>query len=470
MSHMLVNRILGQEIHFGLRKEGVVIRALTKDGLLQYVPCRVFTNEDSVDIPLSLIQDCVHWANINSRHIEFRRKPAIWKTRPGNWVMDLTTRHVRRRNSLLVDPHSDLFRCVAGIFGHFEETKRFTSFQPHRGLLSVEIRHLELSFFGNSNGLLQCRELQAEMDPNQDAGTWYGLESKVVLRDIHDTERRSIIAALGALKYQRRGMHVTVRATTTNEYGRFWIDNLLGRLLCPPEPRLLHSKAQFHAFTSFVLPDPLTGRTGTEEAFHTLRSGYCQPWVPLNDDLKTILKAIKRLSPQREYYPEDKRKLQQVKWDKSLTMLIQHENCEPLVEEILRKSNRLQAFTQLDQAEEESDHDILSHLRKRVSAHRLIYERDSSIYGINRTVEDTVYQPRDRNANLVQSRNVYQVVKLLLKRPFSIPFPKMHFTAMLGDWKLIGRFGNDPNCLSHSMIDLIESNIAEKWGSPMDVW
>src|SRR2546427_393498 len=57
------------------------------------------------------------------------------------------------------------------------------------------------------------------------------------------------------------------------------------RLSCPPEPRLLYSKAQFHAFSSFVLPDPLTGRTGTEEALHTLRSGYCQPWTPMSDGL-----------------------------------------------------------------------------------------------------------------------------------------------------------------------------------------
>ena len=29
------------------------------------------------------------------------------------------------------------------------------------------------------------------------------------------------------------------------------------------------------------VPDPLTGRTGAEEALHCLQSGYCQPWTPL---------------------------------------------------------------------------------------------------------------------------------------------------------------------------------------------
>ena len=130
-----------------------------------------------------------------------------------------------------------------------------------------------------------------------------------MLRNMHNIERRSIITLLGQLSYERHGMHVIVRASSCNEYGRFGIDNVLGRLSSPPEPRLLYSKAQFHAFTSFVLPDPLTGRTGAEEALHTLRSGYSQPWTPLGDTVASILRVIQSLSPSREYYPKDKRRL-----------------------------------------------------------------------------------------------------------------------------------------------------------------
>lgn len=72
-----------------------------------------------------------------------------------------------------------------------------TVYQPRKVNLSIEVRHLELTFFVNRNGLLECRELHAEIDPNQDAGTWYGFESKIVLRDVRNIQRRSIITPLG---------------------------------------------------------------------------------------------------------------------------------------------------------------------------------------------------------------------------------------------------------------------------------
>ncbi|KAH8586881.1 hypothetical protein B0O99DRAFT_643285 [Bisporella sp. PMI_857] len=43
---------------------------------------------------------------------------------------------------------------------------------------------------------------------------------------------------------------------------KYSIDDVLGRVECPSEPRLLYTKALCHALTSYFLPDPLTGRTG----------------------------------------------------------------------------------------------------------------------------------------------------------------------------------------------------------------
>lgn len=39
-----------------------------------------------------------------------------------------------------------------------------------------------------------------------------------------------------------------------------FINKVLGRLECPSEPRLIYFKAYYHTATSFLLPDPLTGR------------------------------------------------------------------------------------------------------------------------------------------------------------------------------------------------------------------
>jgi Protein of unknown function (DUF3638) len=463
MSHVMATRIRGHEIHFGLRGKSVVIRAFTRDGLLEYVPRQVFMVNDSFDLPSGLIENCVHWLNLHSKRLEIRRKPAIWKTRRNDWILDVLNRRAQRNRVFLVDPHSDLCKRVAGIFRHFENPQRLTVFQPVRGRLSVELRHLELSFVVNESGLLECRELHAEVDPNQDAGTLYGFESKIVLRDVVNIERRSIITALGQLSYKCHGIHVAVRAGSTNEYGRFGIDEVLGRLSCPPEPRLLYSKAQFHAFTSFILPDPLTRRTGTEEALHTLRSGHCQPWMPMGETPASILRVIQRLSPDREYYPKDKRRLQTVIWDQHLTMSIQHDSYDALVQEILAKSERLRAFAPLKEETICFDNQIPNHLRRRGQIRRLVYERGSSDSGRLMTGKDMVYKPRDRHASLPQATNVYQIVRLARKRPFSIHMTR-DLAAILHDWEFIGGF-HDSESISGCLSDLLENNIGEQWGS-----
>jgi hypothetical protein len=110
-----------------------------------------------------------------------------------------------------------------------------------------------------------------------------------VVRDLINKERGSILIALGPLYFRRHGMHVGVGVKENGGYRKFEIDNLLGRLTCPQEPRLLYTKALLHAVTSFALPDPLTACTGTEEAYHILRSGYCQSWTPVISANKSIL-------------------------------------------------------------------------------------------------------------------------------------------------------------------------------------
>lgn len=72
------------------------------------------------------------------------------------------------------------------------------------------------------------------------------------------------------------GMHVVVDVANNGNYGRFTINTVLGRLECPTKPRLPYLNAQFHAYISFVISDPLAKRAGSEDALHCLRSGYCQ--------------------------------------------------------------------------------------------------------------------------------------------------------------------------------------------------
>ncbi|KAM3084368.1 hypothetical protein ACMFMG_001526 [Clarireedia jacksonii] len=466
MSHYLPTPLYGHEVHFGLRGRSVVIRALTRDGLLEYIPRRIFICNDNFDLPSSLIDNCVHWLNIDKKRIEIRRKPVIWKTRLSDWTLDVSKRLAQRKRVFLIDPYSKLCKRIAGIFQHFVYSHRLTVYQPAVGKLNVHIPHLELSFVVNKKNLLECQELHAEIDPNQDAGTLYGFQSKIVLREVANIERRSIITALGPLIYKRHGMHVAVRVSSTNGYGRFGIDDVLGRLSCPPEPRLLYSKAQFHAFTSFVLPDPLTGRNGAEEALYTLRSGNCQPWMPIGEAPAHILRAIQTLSPSREYYPKDKRRLQTVIWDEKLTTNIQHDSYESIIQEILAKSDRLRAFTAHNEEAINFDIQASSHLRKRSETRRRLYERSITDIGESTTRKDMVYKPRDQQANLPQATNVHQIVELIRRHPFEIHTSR-ELPDILQDWNLIGGFhcNSDPERKSISLSDLMMNSIGEQWGS-----
>jgi hypothetical protein len=474
MSYVMATPMHRHQVHFGLRGGTVIIRARTHHGLLEYIPPHQFYGADTVDLPSSLINNCRHWLNLDTNCIEVRRTPQLWKTRWNDWNIDIRNRHARRKGkgdkiSSLIDPNSVFGKQVTDIFRYFEEPHKITVYQPmsHRGRLSVELRHLELSFCVNSKGLLQCQELGEEIDPNQDIGTLYGLRSKIVLRDVADNDRRCIIVPWGPISYNRYGMHVAVQAAGSTEYARFGVDDVLGRLSCPAEPRLLYAKARLHAMTSFVLPDPLTGRTGTDEALQILQSGYCQPWEPLGGSPIEQLKALEKLSPRREYYPEDKKQLQSVHWDAHLTTTIQHEAYEGLVRKILYTSERLRVFAATNNEGVHVAPYLPSHLRERGMLQRGLYERRM----LDREEEnsgDTMFKSRAQQPNSSQAGRVHHITKLLQAPRFTINTTRV-LSAILEDWSLIGGFHTTSEIGPTNLSDLTEKNIDEQWGSLVNV-
>ncbi|KAI1493235.1 hypothetical protein F5X96DRAFT_622924 [Biscogniauxia mediterranea] len=463
MTYRLVTLINYQEVHFGLVDQKAIIRTCGWGTMFEFVPKGVFTSSTSFDIPMELLESCTHWLNLNTGELEVRRSPAIWKKRLRDWVVDVPKRQALRGGNVnLVDPGSDIFRQITGVLGSFERPDRLTVYQPlsQAGRLSVDARHLELSFYVNDSGLLECRQLKAEIDPNQDAGTLYGLRSKIVLRDLI-SKKRSIIVPLGIPKIQRQGIHVEVRINNALEYGRYTMDEDLGRLLCPPEPRLIYMKAYCHAVTSFCLPDTLTGRTGTEEAFHILQSGAAQPWVPLGNAAHPILKAIEALAPRREYYPPNLKRIQKTTWDDNLTSTIQHDGFEPLVQRIMERSNQLREFTTT--ATGMFDYSKSTYLRSRGEAYRRIYERPSpDIDG--RAIQDRVYAPRDRGA-MPNAYRVYEVAQFVATSCSPMGMNRTLKTA-LESYEFLGGFNTQHNAydLDASLVERIEHPINEQWG------
>ncbi|XP_044720036.1 very large low complexity protein [Hirsutella rhossiliensis] len=450
MSHVVAIPVDDHHIHFGRRGDEVVIRAIHwtrgRTDLLEYIPGRVFRGESDFDLPSELVDSCAHWLNLSTGDLEIRRQPTIWTSRPGNWTLNVQTRQAKRRETYLVDPHSEVFGKIKDILQGFENFWSSLSSSIATDCFSVG----------------SCKP---RLIPNQDAGALYGFEGKIVLRDMVDGHRRSIIAGLGELSYQRRGIHVAVRVKDTNAYGKFDIDGVLGRLTCPPETRLLYSMALFHASTSFPLPDPLTASTGAEEAYRILGSGACQPWMPLADGSRLILKEIEQLCPRRDYYPRDKRILQTVQWNRDLTMEVQHDSYGRLIGEILLKSMRLHAFHTQEPCVSSATEDDTHSLQHRATVRRSLYERSLTDSSVERNEKVVVYESRDRIAGSRCGINVYQTAKILYCLPFKIP--KTSLAQILQDipGKIIGGFHAVSDSPCGSLDALVGNDVGEQWGS-----
>ncbi|KAL8345895.1 hypothetical protein RB598_000014 [Gaeumannomyces tritici] len=475
MTHRLVTREHGQEVHFGLdREKNVVIQSISKQSRLQFVPSRIFAGPDSsFDLPSELVEGCVHWLNLGTRCLEVRRAPDIWRKRPRDWVVDVDNRRALRGKVTLVDPRSAVFASVERILAHFETPEALTVYQPATGRLMVALRRLDLAFGVNKSGRLECEELGAEIDPDQNAGTWYGLASKIVVRDVA-TQERSVLVPLGIPAWRRFGMHVEVRMKGATEYGRFGIDTLLGRLTCAPEPKLLFVKAVCHALTSFCLPDPLTKRTGTEEALAILASGIVQPWTPINANLKSSFECFEKMLPRRQYYPPKLKRLQQVVWNDHLTTTIQHDGYRDLLRDIIEKSNRLGDFAAVHTAHDSSLSQPATPLDRRGELQRRLYERpffDVNGTGDNKAGRNNTirYTPRDR-VKTPRAEKVFQAARLVVRRCEGLHMNST-LASILETWDQsspIGGFQPRSKGVSTAsntpLLDQIEGSIQEKWG------
>lgn len=494
MSHQLVGLVEGWQIHFGLRNDQVIVRAISKSTVLEFIPRGVFFKEAAYDLPVELLDTCVHFLNLSTRRLEIHRRPKIWTLRERDWVIDLRTRQCTRSSGKLgrlLCPYSETAQAVARLFTHFERPEFLKIFLPTKQRLCVDLSRFELSFHVNKDKRLEETKLGKEFDPNQDAGTLYGLLSKLVLRDVANWRRRTVIVPLGRSVYRLCDPHVEISIipSAANAYAKYEIDDVLGRLTCPPEPALLYTKAHLHALTSFPIPDKLTGRIGVEEAIHILQSGMSQPWTPLGWSPISELEAIAALSPNRQFYPESKRCFQTTQWSPNLSSSIQHERLERLARDLLRKSHRLKPFSEniphVEGVEE------ASHLRQRAEIRRSVYDpssihppsRESPIKHIpsektssgnlqpsrndlSHSTRDRYYAARDQGIDSVMAENVKRVVKATLQSPFRLS-KRINLRSMLIGKQIIGGFQSDISA-PESLGKLVEDSVIEQFGELVD--
>lgn len=451
------------EVHIGFRGEQMIIRDYFQGKLWELIPRGSFARGNIYDLPALLVDDSFHWLDLNSGILHIRPCAAKWKPKDSNWQIDLKTHIGTRRSSRLVDPHSPIFRKIANIFEGFEDMRFLTVYQPRREPLSVELRRLQLTFkvSKTGNGSLCCNELNAEVDRNQDAGTWYGLSSKLVLCDTLNLQERIIVVPMGSIRVRRNKFHVVVSLDQNGYYAKYSINQIIGRLDCPAEPRMLYLKAQLHAYTSSVVPDSLTGRTGTEESLHFLQSGICQPWEPLDLPSLRYLASIADLTPTREYYPKGLKVMQSTHWNPTRTTIMQRDEFLPLVQSIYQKSLDLVRFSlQRPELPKLSEADV--HLLQRGIYQRQLYERQVDYCRTPRGSCDLVYDARDGFQNTQEYKNVFEAVTLISKWSTRIPAPA-DLAEIFQAWPIIQGYGHSYGKILLS--DCLSTDFALDWGS-----
>lgn len=255
---------------------------------------------------------------------------------------------MQRGQQTLVDIRSGLFQEMARLLSTLDAPEHIHAVKTSSGTIEAELVRLRLKFFINPDRILESRELNATVDNNQDIGCMYGLKNKLVIQEGSQRGQRSVLIPYGEVKVRKQDHHVHVSVQPPEEgrikYFRYMLDERLQMLRGQPGMLSCLYQSYLHATTAFVLPDPATKRSGTEEALRILQQASLRTSFPLDPDCITMLNHLVALTPGRTYYPKHLRVMQTVQWNPSLGELAQHDDFQLLTREIANHTTRFANF------------------------------------------------------------------------------------------------------------------------------
>ena len=422
MRYMSAQPINGYVIYFGVRKGKVIIRFRQGSQIWELVSHHVF----SKDLPSAFSADCTHWLDIKNREVEFRPNNNPWKSSPNHW------RLMYRQNSnweliqgkrKLVDVKSRTFAVAAKVFGALDEWKHIHVTLVDDTHLEVALPRLDLRFFQNPKGDMECYELRRIVDPDQSLGTLIGLRSRLILCGsgaIARNHDRLLILPEGEIAVSQASSHVQVKISARNDNFRIFQYHIDASLQClrPGANRMGNLYiAYLHALTSHILPDPFTKLTGTEEALQLLRLNSMSLLKPASSQEVVLLTSIAALAPIREFYPSHLKVMESVTWDSRISMYTQPGDFLPLAERILASGNRYADFYPGAHSKlslrERYEQELLTRAQIRHGSHC------SSDFGDQHfsTEYDSVYQARDVQAPSDRAHRVHEIASLIVSWP-----------------------------------------------------
>lgn len=350
------------QVSFACRdRDQLVIQAYKDDQTFELVP----HSQLSKDFPEFLSTDYHHWANLENKTVEFRLLVNPWCPSSRQWDLRFAKKKITLQNvggasklGLLIDMHSELFHALSHRLNPLESSHylHVTQTTPPGPQIHIELPRMNLSFFINQKKELESSNFCDQVvDTNQSIGTMYGLKNRLVLCPKDLVARslprsRSVLIPHGDVQFAKVGHHVlvTVKSGSARNvpFYRYLVDSDLGYLMSDAGLTSRLFKVYLHALTSHCLPDPLTGRTGTEEAICQVSEPASSSFETLDKSQAKLLWLIGQLTPKREYYPAHLRCMQTTNWG-NLPSLSQHFAFSTASVNILRRAITLQQYHSL---------------------------------------------------------------------------------------------------------------------------
>ena len=463
MEYMTARDVEGYQIHFGKRANDIIIRLRKQNRVWEVIPHEKLRG----DFPSLLVDKYLHWLDLSKRTLEFRALGRL-KDASTEWQLEYhagSRSIMKRGDEKLVDVQSKTARSIATILAPLELPSHIPITTSKDSLADIELPRLGLNFFLNKAGHLECKELRKIVDPNQSIGTLIGLRSKLILCEPGEQAQaldRIVIVPRGKLSISKNENHVAVSISNdTNmvKCFRFHVDVILGRLRGVGGLVSELYLAYLHALTSNILPDPLTRRTGTEEALSMLEDQTKQVCEPPCGEVVELLKLLSALTPQRRFYPKHLQVMEQVDWSTSLSFLSQHDMFAQLCDQLLSSGNRFQIFAPKMQEIGSLGQAGAPHLLRRALSRNSTFRNPQYGSNIDALDDDQVYPLRK---SFRDGRNkTYNIASLVMRWPSRLQTSRQ-IAADFRSWKTVSGFGKQ-FATAKSIVDLLHISLSTSW-------
>ena len=409
------------------------------------------------DLPAVFIEGHAHWLNLSTSILEIRPLNKLWETSSENWNIDCTPGRYRMHKGrvLLVDIRSPTWTMVSSLLKPLDSPQNLIITIPpvdsnqldSPSRLSVHVPRYDLSFYIDEDGDLQSRNIRGMVyDENQSIGTMFGLVNQLVLRpksrDVNTDGLipRCVLVPEGDISFQMANYHVRVEidihgsALRRITYQTYRVDTDLGCLTGNVSLTNRLYCAYLHALTSGCSTDPLTGRSGTEEALSLLRSASSWSIMKFGSREAELLGFIASICPTRTWYPKHLKCMQKVGW-LDLPASAQHHELYVVAKGIKEHCERVLSF------HESQSRDLFQsfplhdeHLLKR-SALRDAYLCPSEFSGQPSAADiDVRYSARDTMEDSTGEQRAYTAATVVHRRTASAMTTK-DILSMVESWK-----------------------------------